>query len=476
MSRRTKLKLQNLSVYLKKNIFNGRYMVRNILAVTVLLTFVAAIYGAGSLLSENKKENTETEIEIAENDTEEAAIAIEVKATSKLDATSINILMADMDAGSDVDVEARESEMLTEAYKEFSDKCVAVGDNINVREAADTDSKIVGKMNDGAVAVVNSTDGDWLNITSGDVTGYVKAEFVKTGNEAYDYAKDYYDITGAVTEDGVNIRKEASTSSDIIAAAYTGVTYEVDKEATDLVEDWVCISVDSTNKGYINADYIEVSEGYPVAVAYSDNTSDDKAADNNKEKSSDNKADEKSVDNKSDKKETSNSESNSNEKKETKTEEVTTVAQTTEAQTTEEKTTEQTTEAATDNQVAVTVTARGSIALSEEDINLMAAVMTLECGSESYEGQLAVANVILNRLQSGRWGSTISGVVYAPSQFTVVNSPSFNTYISPSCLQAAREACAGTNNIGGFMSFRPLYNIDTSSLGSYTIIGNHCFF
>ena len=470
MSRRTKLKLQNLSVYLKKNIFNGRYMVRNILAVTVLLSFVAAIYGAGSLLSENKKENTETEIEIAENDTEEAAIAIEVKATSKLDATSINILMADMDAGSDVDVEARESEMLTEAYKEFSDKCVAVGDNINVREAADTDSKIVGKMNDGAVAVVNSTDGDWLNITSGDVTGYVKAEFVKTGNEAYDYAKDFYDITGAVTEDGVNIRKEASTSSDIIAAAYTGVTYEVDKEATGLVEDWVCISVDSTNKGYINADYIEVTEGYPVAVAYSDNTSDDKAADN-KEKTSDNKADEKAADNMSDKKEVSdsaasNSESNSSSKQETKTEEVTT----------EEKTTEQTTEAAVDNQVAVTVTARGSIALSEEDINLMAAVMTLECGSESYEGQLAVANVILNRLQSGRWGSTISDVVYAPRQFTVVNSASFNTYISPSCLQAAREACAGTNNIGGFMSFRPLYNIDTSSLGSYTIIGNHCFF
>ena len=470
MSRRTKLKLQNLSVYLKKNIFNGRYMIRNILAVTVLLSFVAAIYGAGSLLSENKKENTETEIEIAENDTEEAAIAIEVKATSKLDATSINILMADMDAGSDVDVEARESEMLTEAYKEFSDKCVVVGDNINVREAADTDSKIVGKMNDGAVAVVNSTDGDWLNITSGDVTGYVKAEFVKTGNEAYDYAKDFYDITGAVTEDGVNIRKEASTSSDIIAAAYTGVTYEVDKEATGLVEDWVCISVDSTNKGYINADYIEVTEGYPVAVAYSDNTSDDKAADN-KEKTSDNKADEKAADNMSDKKEVSdsaasNSESNSSSKQETKTEEVTT----------EEKTTEQTTEAAVDNQVAVTVTARGSIALSEEDINLMAAVMTLECGSESYEGQLAVANVILNRLQSGRWGSTISDVVYAPRQFTVVNSASFNTYISPSCLQAAREACAGTNNIGGFMSFRPLYNIDTSSLGSYTIIGNHCFF
>ena len=106
----------------------------------------------------------------------------------------------------------------------------------------------------------------------------------------------------------------------------------------------------------------------------------------------------------------------------------------------------------------------------------MAAVMTLECGGESYEGQLAVANVILNRLQSGRWGSTMSDVVYAPMQFTVVNKSNFNTYVSPSCLQAARDACAGTNNIGGYMSFRPLYNVDTSSLGSYTIIGNHCFF
>ncbi|MBQ8914474.1 MAG: spore cortex-lytic enzyme, partial [Lachnospiraceae bacterium] len=112
---------------------------------------------------------------------------------------------------------------------------------------------MVGKMNNGAVAVVNSTEGEWINITSGDVTGYVKSEFVKTGNDAFDYAKDFYSVTGKVTEDGVNIREDATTSSDVIAAAYTGVTYEVDKEATDAVDGWVCIAVDSTNKGYINA-------------------------------------------------------------------------------------------------------------------------------------------------------------------------------------------------------------------------------
>ncbi|MBQ9233531.1 MAG: cell wall hydrolase [Lachnospiraceae bacterium] len=472
MSKRTKLKLQNLRVYLKKNVFNGRYMVRNILAVTIMLTFVIAVYGAGSLISENKKNGEALDTKTADSEIQEEIIAIDVKSTSKLNAASIDILMADMDAGSDVDVEAKETEMLTEAYKEFADKCVAVADNVNVRENADTDSKIVGKMNNGAVAVVNSTEGEWINITSGDVTGYVKSEFVKTGNDAFDYAKDFYSVTGKVTEDGVNIREDATTSSDVIAAAYTGVTYEVDKEATDAVDGWVCIAVDSTNKGYINADYIEVTEGYPVASAYNDVSSknEEKNADNDEttEKKSDNK---ESSSDKTEKKEDTVKQDNKTEVDTKTTETVTTETQTTEA------TTEITTEAEiADNQTTVAVTARGSIALSEEDIYLMAAVMTLECGNEPYDGQLAVANVILNRLQSGRWGSTMSGVVYAPSQFTVVNSPSFNTYISPSCLQAAREACAGTNNIGGYMSFRPLYNIDTSSLGSYTIIGNHCFF
>ena len=452
MNKRTKLKLQNAKIYLKKNVFNGRYIVRNILASTIIVTIGAGIYGIGALALNNKKDDVKT---VAVEEAQDEQTVIYLSETSTMDASSIGILMADMDAGSNADVEARESEMLTEAYKEFENKCVSISDNVNVREKADTDSLIVGKMNNGAVAVVNSVDGDWLNITSGDVTGYVNAEFVKTGNDAFDYAKDFYDITAVVTEDGVNIRKEASKDSDVIAAAYTGVVYDVDKEATDAVTDWVCISVDSSNKGYVNADYIEVTEGYPVALPYSDS----------KDDSSDDKKDEE----KEDKKESSDDEKQDAEKENTKTTEV----QAVEAPATETPTTEA---QPTDNQTSVEVTARGCVSLSEEDIYLMAAVMTLECGNESYEGQLAVANVILNRLQSGRWGSTMSDVVYAPRQFTVVNSASFNTYVSPSCLQAAREACAGTNNIGGYMSFRPLYNVDTSSLGSYTIIGNHCFF
>ncbi|MBQ9610724.1 MAG: SH3 domain-containing protein [Lachnospiraceae bacterium] len=493
MSNRTKHKLRNLSMYMKKEVFNGRYIVRNILAATVLVTVLTVIYGLGSLIKINDKdEAVVADVEITDESVEDAA-SINIDTPSTINADSINVLMASVDAGSEADVEAVGAQMIADAGKEFDEKCVSISDDVNIREESNTDSAIVGKMDDGSVADIISSDGEWLKISSGGVTGYVKSEYVKTGSDAYTYAQDFYSVTGLVTEDGVNVRSGASTDSEVLTAAFTGTSYEVDKEETEDLDGWVCIKIDSDNKGYVSADYINVTEGYPVASAYNEISNEDeikselKAEDNIPKTEtkavviSENNEKEEII---TDKKEeiTTEAEINNDSESATEadTEEVVTEEVVTEENTTEESVSEEETEEESetddDNQVTVAVTARGSISLSEEDINLMAAVMTLECGNESYEGQLAVANVILNRLQSGSWGSTMSGVVYAPSQFSVVNMSSFNTYISPSCLQAAKDACAGTNNIGGFMSFRPVSNVDTSTLESYTIIGNHCFF
>lgn len=57
--------------------------------------------------------------------------------------------------------------------------------------------------------------------------------------------------------------------------------------------------------------------------------------------------------------------------------------------------------------------------ISEEDAYLIACVVSAEAGGDIYEDQLAVANVILNRLKSGRYGNSVSNVVYARGQFTV---------------------------------------------------------
>ncbi len=151
-------------------------------------------------------------------------------------------------------------------------------------------------------------------------------------------------------------------------------------------------------------------------------------------------------------------------------------------ETTEEETTEETTEEApSDNFITVQPTNRGPIVLTQEEINLMACIVTLESGSESYEGQLAVANVILNRLENGYWGDTVTEVIYAPYQFSTASSPYLDYYLTngaySTSIQAVMDALAGNNNIGTFMYFRALYIVDDpNSFGTHTIIGNHLFY
>lgn len=57
------------------------------------------------------------------------------------------------------------------------------------------------------------------------------------------------------------------------------------------------------------------------------------------------------------------------------------------------------------------------IQLTDEERKMLASVVWVEAQSESLEGQQAVAEVILNRLASGRFSSTLRGIVYAEGQF-----------------------------------------------------------
>lgn len=124
--------------------------------------------------------------------------------------------------------------------------------------------------------------------------------------------------------------------------------------------------------------------------------------------------------------------------------------------------------------------------VSDDELWLLACIIDWEAGNESYEGKLAVANVVLNRVRSGKWGSSITSVIYAPRQFSGVTDGNGNTSAAfaarmekgprQSCIEAAMEALSGVNNVGGYTSFRALYVANYSAYSSYIIIGNHCFF
>ncbi|RCW48897.1 cell wall hydrolase [Paenibacillus prosopidis] len=85
---------------------------------------------------------------------------------------------------------------------------------------------------------------------------------------------------------------------------------------------------------------------------------------------------------------------------------------------------------------------------TEKDLMLLAQITQVESGYESYEGQLGVANVILNRVKDSRFPDTIQGVIYSGKQFP----PAHNGLLekskpNASVLRAAKDALNGKNNV-----------------------------
>lgn len=111
---------------------------------------------------------------------------------------------------------------------------------------------------------------------------------------------------------------------------------------------------------------------------------------------------------------------------------------------------------------------------SVDDATLLAAIIQCEAGSEPYEGKVAVGAVVLNRMRSGRWPNSISGVIYQRGQFGPVSNGSLSRAlsgsISSSCKNAAAEALAGSDPTGGKMFFH------RANGRNGLIIGNHVFY
>ena len=79
------------------------------------------------------------------------------------------------------------------------------------------------------------------------------------------------------------------------------------------------------------------------------------------------------------------------------------------------------------------------------DLQLMARAINGEARGESYEGQVAVGAVILNRVKSSEFPNTIAGVIYEPGAFTAVSDGQINVPIdeNSTVYKAAQDALNG---------------------------------
>lgn len=135
-----------------------------------------------------------------------------------------------------------------------------VEDYVNVREAADENSKSVGKLYNEAVAAVIAEEGEWLKIQSGSVEGYVKAEYVVVGDEAL--VQSVVKTVATVQADALNVRAEASTDAAVVTRAIEEAELEVVVEDTN---GWIQVST-GVGEGYIASEYVEVSKKVMTAL------------------------------------------------------------------------------------------------------------------------------------------------------------------------------------------------------------------
>lgn len=115
---------------------------------------------------------------------------------------------------------------------------------------------------------------------------------------------------------------------------------------------------------------------------------------------------------------------------------------------------------------------------TEENINLLARIISAEARGEPYSGQVAVGAVVLNRVEHPSFPDSLAGVIYQPGAFTAITDGQFNEPVSDSAYQAARDAMNGWDPSGGAIYY---FNPDKTSnkwmrtRPVITTIGTHLF-
>ncbi len=155
------------------------------------------------------------------------------------------------------DVSENETPVVT---SEYTDVAIAQVDNyVNIRSEASEEGEVLGKLYDNSAATVLATEGDWYQITSGSVTGYVKSEYVVVGDE--ELAKQVGTRVATVNTTTLYVRTDATTDSSVLGMVPDGEDLTVTDESVD---GWVKVSIEEGD-GYVSSDYVSLRTDYVEA-------------------------------------------------------------------------------------------------------------------------------------------------------------------------------------------------------------------
>lgn len=238
------------------------------------------------------------------------------------------------------------------------------------------------------------------------------------GAKAYKLAKKICKVYATVQADGLRIRQKASENSTALEAAFKGDKLLVSENAKQK-DGWVTVSFKNL-KGYVSEDYVKVGLGTGKAISIEE---------------------ERAM---------------------------------LEAQKKAEQMAAARSASSSGSSSQASVKALSTSAVSSSDLTLLSAIIFCEAGGESYAGQVAVGAVVMNRVRSGAFPNSISGVVYQNGQFSPVANGALARALSNGnyrhCTSAAQAALAGSDNTGGAKFFHRVNG------AAGLVIGNHVFY
>lgn len=403
-----------------------------VLSVIILLLIMQLAF-----LNERKHEDNKTSIQLAERNVQDTSVSDKEAAyTEEIVSTELNVVYRNTSSLKDISQEMEESKVKSS----YDNKVVSYTlEELIIYSEPDLKSEPVGIMYSGSEADVLERGEEWSKIQSGKVTGYIRNVDVLFDSEAEVIASVIGNKQAKVNADVINVYAEADDSAAVISTLEKGAEIDAYEENGN----YTLISCDN-GFGYISNDSFDVSYNLSKAVSMAEIE-----AIKEERAEAARKAAEEAA------------------------------AQAAAAQAT-----------AAQNAIKQQTTTRGAYTVSAEELHLLAAIIYWESGWEPSEGQLAVANVVLNRVFSSRFSqNTITSVVYAPGQFSGVSengvpSARFQAVLNKSneelnvrgCYDSALRALAGENNIGDLLFFINVKKADITKYKGYTIVNNHCFY
>jgi cell wall-associated NlpC family hydrolase len=143
---------------------------------------------------------------------------------------------------------AAEKQAVVDSYTNLG--LVQVSGYLNIRKEPNSNGEIIGKLQENSACEILGTEGEWYQISSGGVEGYIHSQYLLTGEDARSKALEYVTEMAIISADKLNIRQTPELDpANVTGQALNGERYPVlEREG-----DWIRIE-----EGYISADYVEV--------------------------------------------------------------------------------------------------------------------------------------------------------------------------------------------------------------------------